>query len=585
MRVLSLLVICSLPLAVLADSKVEPYRAPEMVPDTGIGMHYDGSGVVPGQEPPTSFDQKTGRNIRWKVPLPQWGMAGLVPVGNRVLHLADADARFIWPVLRCYDSATGTLVWKHELNPLDAIPGLSAEDRKDATATVQRLWDDNRAAFRAMRPVVAGKADLAQANKELAARGIKVKRYSRGYGSLRYVEYPREYEDLKEKLLKNYNIQPNLSNQGIARTGDAFGTPVSDGQYVYVTTIHGHVTAVRMEDGRVAWTRSLVGLQAPRYKEANHFMTSPRLYKDMLLAFWGDTNMGRPDILVAMDKRTGKERWHLEVNGWDNTLNGQWKADRKQAFWGRPGASPRVLDLNGEPVALLGNGQFVRLRDGKPYEGGVLPNVQNYIIDDTTNTIYGSVSLDGPGSHFGARVALEDGELKFESLFFWPNAGFGSNWGSHGFFHKGRLYWADCLVDPNTGIPVNISEKYMPETSSDRGSFIRGWRDMKKRWQHKAAGTMGFGRMFTVLANDHIYGMAIDGDGKKNGYRYGVLCVTTLDGKRVAACEIRQNEQTPEHLLDQGWPAKDPWSYTAPMAIGNNCIYTASDQFLYCIGR
>lgn len=565
-----------------AEVEVEPYRSPKAVPDTGIGIHYDGSGVVPGEKPPTDFDQKTGRNIRWKVALPQWGNAGLVPVGNRVLHLADTDVRFIWPVLRCYDSATGTLVWERELNPLDALPRLSADERKELTAAVTQLWEDHRVAYRALRSVIAGKADREQAEKELASRGITLDSWSK-VSLHRNVGWSQKRKDLTSELHSKYNIQPNLCITGMSRTGDAFGTPVTDGELVYVTTIHGHVAAVRMDDGRVAWMRSLSQMAAPAYREANHFMTSPRLYKDVLLAFWGDTNTGVADVLVAMDKRTGRELWNLEIKGWDSTLNGQWKSDEKHAFNGRPGGSPRILVVDGEPIALLGSGLFVRLRDGKPYKGGVLANVQNYAINHADNTVFGSVSLDGPGSHFGARVSLKGDDLRFESLFFWPCAGFGANHGAHGIWHDGRLYWGGCLVDPATGIPTFMDPK--PE---DAKAFRSQWRRARnvRGSGMQGGGHFGFGRMFTAIANGHVYGMGVEKKGReRNAQQYGVLYVTSLDGKRVSRNELVQDEQTPQHLLDQGWPEKDQWSYTAPMAIGNDCIYIASDQYLYCIGQ
>jgi len=44
-------------------------------------------------------------------------------------------------------------------------------------------------------------------------------------------------------------------------------------------------------------------------------MTSPRLYKDLVIACFGDTNARQPDIVVALDRTTGKQRWRHAVKG------------------------------------------------------------------------------------------------------------------------------------------------------------------------------------------------------------------------------------------------------------------------------
>jgi len=239
-------------LAKESKAEVAPYKPPTTVPVSGIGHRWDGHGVYPADfKPPTSFDQKTGRNIRWKAKLPNWGYGAPVPVGNRVLFMTDADARFIWPVLYCFDAETGKRVWSAPINPLDAFGEISEAERQRVTKTVEKLWGDNRALYIAARSFeeanvgAAGPDDpiLVETNRKLADRGIHLKRYRRGYGALRYAEYPDGYDKIKKDLWKKYNIQPNLYYGGEARTGDAFGTPVCDGRVVYVNTIHGAVDA------------------------------------------------------------------------------------------------------------------------------------------------------------------------------------------------------------------------------------------------------------------------------------------------------------------------------------------------------
>jgi hypothetical protein len=43
---------------------------PVPMPQQSIGFRGDGTGVIPGNNPPTDFDAFTGKNLRWKADLP-----------------------------------------------------------------------------------------------------------------------------------------------------------------------------------------------------------------------------------------------------------------------------------------------------------------------------------------------------------------------------------------------------------------------------------------------------------------------------------------------------------------------------------
>ena len=85
------------------------FRGPE-----GIGIAYN-------QDPPTEWDGASGKNIRWKVPLPLPGFNSPIIWGKRIfLSGAERNSQAIY----CFDSENGTLLWQAELND---VPGSSEE--------------------------------------------------------------------------------------------------------------------------------------------------------------------------------------------------------------------------------------------------------------------------------------------------------------------------------------------------------------------------------------------------------------------------------------------------------------------------
>jgi outer membrane protein assembly factor BamB len=515
----------------------KPYQPPKQVPIAGIGQRGDGSGIFPADKPPTSFDEATGRNIRWRIPLPNWGYGAPVPVGNRVLFLADADARFIWPVLYCFDADTGQQVWSAKVNPLDAFPDLPAAERQRVSGIVQRYWDDNRALFTAMMPLRAlGQADvenplLQEANRQVAERGLKIEKYNRGYGLLRYVSYPKDYERDKREIWQKYNIQPNLSNQGAGRTGDAFGTPVSDGVNVYAITIQGTCTAFDIATGKRVWTRSIGGGQ---YRQANHYMTSPRLYQDLVIAYYGDTNAGMSDIVVAYDRRTGEERWRHKGSA----------KGRSDVQGSRPGASPFVVSINGVDVALFGCGWAIRLPDGHLYEESIGTAVVPWAWNPKEQALFTCTSRDGASDRYRLDLAIVNGQLKGTPR--WAIAN--SISGFITLFHSGWVYsHSGYQYDPATGFPRGEGVVLTGEPLRDPHQIYRG--DWAKTLVRSVRS-----KQFLLLANGHIYGLEECSGGKKGeDTAAGVLEVFTVGGQKVSENRLPQ-PQTPEHLARQGFP-------------------------------
>ena len=84
-------------------------------------------------------------------------------------------------------------------------------------------------------------------------------------------------------------------------------TPVTDGERVYAWFGNGQVVALDM-DGRLLWSRHLGLEYAPFLNQWGHG-SSPTLYKDSLILL---CDHARASYLLALDKRTGKERWKAD---------------------------------------------------------------------------------------------------------------------------------------------------------------------------------------------------------------------------------------------------------------------------------
>ena len=84
-------------------------------------------------------------------------------------------------------------------------------------------------------------------------------------------------------------------------------SPVTDGRYVYAWFGNGQLIAVDA-DGKPAWQRHLAKEYGPFDIQWGHG-SSPTLYRDLLILLC-DHNPA--SYLVALDKRTGKERWRTD---------------------------------------------------------------------------------------------------------------------------------------------------------------------------------------------------------------------------------------------------------------------------------
>ncbi|MDR0327091.1 MAG: PQQ-binding-like beta-propeller repeat protein [Planctomycetaceae bacterium] len=132
------------------------------------------------------------------------------------------------------------------------------------------------------------------------------------------------------------------------RNSEATPTPVTDGQRVYTVFASGHFAAVDFK-GEIVWTNTDID-----FYSHHGFGASPIIYDDLLITAVNPSNKEEPkglgwnmpwdkSYLLALDKNTGKERWH--------TLRGMSRISH---------STPVVIDVNGKTQIVSMAGDVVQ---------------------------------------------------------------------------------------------------------------------------------------------------------------------------------------------------------------------------------
>lgn len=104
----------------------------------------DGLGRTGATGLPVDWDGPTGRNILWKSPLPRPGFNSPILWGERLfLTGADGEVREIY----CYDSATGALLWRHDVGGGGTSPATPPEVTEDTGHAAPTAATDGRRVF------------------------------------------------------------------------------------------------------------------------------------------------------------------------------------------------------------------------------------------------------------------------------------------------------------------------------------------------------------------------------------------------------------------------------------------------------
>ena len=121
-----------------------PGAPAEDMPNSWAGFRGPGSrGHAIQASPPLSWSVEEGTNILWKAPVPAHGMSSPVVWGKRLFLTGADDAG---RQILCFDSDTGELLWRHEVN---GVPGFPADSE------LPRVLDQT--GFAAPTPVTNGR--------------------------------------------------------------------------------------------------------------------------------------------------------------------------------------------------------------------------------------------------------------------------------------------------------------------------------------------------------------------------------------------------------------------------------------------
>lgn len=474
-----------------------PLGGPAFVPSPQhpAGWRGDGTGLFPGATPPLAWGDGTGwrlveepdgrggkrkvsclvrdagnvANIRWHTLLPNWSNASPIVVGHRVFVMAEpVDCS---PLLLCLDSHTGAILWRKEVNHLDAVPGTPAE-----IVQVKKEWSAYHVRKRLLTRLAAEKRNLDSRLKaapedaglktelekwtiQARAAGTEKVELTRDIGGLNAkvpgVVSPEQDRRLRE-LAAKYGChflpwEANVSKDGFrgsAYVGSTHSTPVSDGRCVYVLTGYNCAACFDLE-GHLKWLKWLGPWRDPRVAGWMDFTQSPVLIRGRLL-------VATKKQLTALDATTGQIVWQTTIfdeyskltHGYDCLL-----------LTGVP------LRLAGTDYFLWYDGRVYRVQDGKPMTERLIGKESLYhcccpvALNDTVYLVSHEQGERGKQPHQVTAIRLEgeDGEqLGHRALWRQPLAGRGGAY--TGLVWDGKLY-LPVGGRPGLGSPPQAADK------------------------------------------------------------------------------------------------------------------------------
>ena len=572
-----------------------PANAAEGTASPGAGPAWVGYGGPNGSRvwadaaPPARFNDKTGKNVRWKIPLPNWGLGTPIVVGDKVFLTCEGgwpeDQDF--PLLLCYDAATGKELWRRTLNHLSVT--VSDETER---AAIAKAWHETLARFRLAYGIFNEwqYGDKDAAKKKFADNGFKWKGWrGGGYGQLRSTrgKVDPERDKTARKAGLTLDSWQHGCGLGLACIGQTYPTPCSDGESVYVTTAF-HAFFCFDLSGNLKWVRQDIGQMAgPFGNDYCKNARSPLIYKDMFISDIGC-------VVRAFDKTTGELRWKQKMLNKHTGI-----------------VSPVVIAVKGHDILLSGgpgNADLTAflLPDGKRLPPIVLkPAIEDDIEDAPVEMksfwhIQGGTMLvkydepdvvffTGAGDHVGwgkdkwmkwstpppaaARFSFDGETLSAECL--WAGIGGKPSPGNNSIgivYHKGKVYHCSGRVlDALTGAAVAGA----PGTASKN--------DVKNNMAVPPT------THFLLVAGEHVYGLTeYGGKGESKPAQQGRLSVHSLDGKKVAESMLHnapvESEKKRQIVEQVGW---NTWgfSYGCPFTVGDNRLYLRSNDYLWCIGE
>ena len=475
-------------LASVVASSIVHLHAADAAP-IAIGWRGDGySGVMPPDcKPPKDFDGVTGKNMKWKVPLPNHGNSAPLIVAGKVFVTCDGG----WPEgqdcpqMLCFDADTGKELWRRDLDHFDNLPEAEAKAAKADRAEAWKRHHANNTLLWELRhnnPDAARQAAIAEQIKKAAVVEIREP----------VVEWLRSKIGTTEAFMCGSELMNRLKKVGFTVPqwgwrcmGVAMPTPASDGRAVYVATGHRTLSAFDF-DGKKLWqvviTQNIPGEGAIFTEEFAH---SPFLVEGKLLMHWFNH-------LWCYEPTSGKLLWSTKTKPIPAHSMGQ----------------PTVLrlDAGGKPVTCIFTtwGQLIRLSDGKvlldklAWFGGC-----GIMSGDGKDVVWGKNGAEGGKPReerlhyspqlkgvFGIRFHLDaTGETATSEIVDLPYTDAEMGWGLYPIYHQGRIYCTNGQVLSWDGKQANIQRNLQ---------------------RHFTIGSNG-----NILADDRLYGQLESRNGEK----------------------------------------------------------------------
>ncbi|GIW96075.1 MAG: serine/threonine protein kinase [Pirellulaceae bacterium] len=374
-----------------------------------------------------------------------------------------------------------------------------------------------------------------------------------GYGLDR--QDPGRMEDLRRHLLAidrktgqviwTRTVEPYLPEDpyrgNFTEHGYASHTPVSDGENVYC--FFGKTGVVAFDwDGNVLW-KTQVGTESN--PQGWGTASSPVLYKDLVIV----TASAESQAIIALDKRTGQERWRAEASG----LIG---------VWGTPVLVP-VSEERTDLVIMVPN----EIWGLNPDTG----KLRWYSTATRTNTVCSSLvvvgdTVIGIESMGGGSVAVRAGGEGDVSATHLVWSGRDNNRISTPVAVNGRVYFfsnrvANC-IDARTGERIFQARLEGGRTASARTGQPSPPGGRGGRFGGRGMG--GFGGSdygSPIAAGDRIY-------------------FTTRNGDTFV---IRASDKFEQLAVNR--VTDEPEDFSATPAISDGQIFIRSDRHLYCVAE
>lgn len=533
----------------------------------------DRNGYFANCTPPTEWSGVTGKNIRWKTPMPNWTYSTPIVVGNRVFTMSEPGWKSDFPELVCVDADTGKILWQRAINHLHLSVPDEARRKQIAEA-----WHNYLERFR-LGYRLFGDAQTANMRKDQAALDVlnaKAKSLGwfdeksepffrsrhgqkgplRGWGNDKYPGMDPKYG---LKVITDLN-PAGLSLDhwygfGVSREGVTFPAPVSDGRYVYVSTIFCSHACFDL-DGNLVWMDWRVpDMKFFRYSggasaRRDFFCKSPMLVDGLFISEVSSD-------IEARDAKTGKLLWNHKYHHNIATTTV---------------SSSKVMDLDGVRVVVMSCGLVVRVSDGKVLADLAFPGYPEIGNDDSRHLVFAAPEKK---NLVAWRLVREGDTVKAVEV--WRAAAEVSYTMA---IHAGKIYTGTHVVDIATGAV--------------------------KEWGHR-----GFTRWQIAVADDKVWGLSVasSSSGKVRGVPVrndihkaitdvGQMQVKSLDGKMLSANPVLvpapDEERARQRLEMMGSSTKpDEWNdggewtfnYSCPFTFAGSRVYLRSLDELICIGE